>query len=550
MNTELQVVIEGNIIDLLQERIYPGAVFVKDGRIEKIEENNRTYNRFILPGFIDSHVHIESTMLTPARLAVAIVPRGTIGVVTDPHEIANVLGVEGVEYMIESAEKVPVKFFFGAPSCVPSTPFETSGAILGVREVDRLLEKPEVYLLSEMMNFPGVINDDPEVLEKIAAAKNRGLPIDGHAPGLRGEGLKKYAEAGISTDHECFTLPEALEKIQHGMKIQIREGSAARNFDALVPLFDSHPESLMLCTDDIHPDELLKEGHIDRLIKKGLSMGIDLFKLLRAASVNPVLHYNLPVGLLREGDLADFIVVNNLTEFLIQKSFINGQMVFDIDRGVLFTTGNERVLNHFVKNSIAENDLELKWPADKTKIKVIQCFDGSLVTDSFIYEPEKNGDNLVQADVESDILKIIVINRYRKAAPAIGFIRGFGLKTGALATSVAHDSHNVVAVGTSDAEIVKAVNLIMETGGGMAAVDGSQQDVLPLPVAGLMSDLPAEEVAHSYARVDKMAHKLGSKLAAPFMTLSFMPLLVIPKLKIGDMGLFDVDRFSLVSLFE
>lgn len=548
MNTPFQV--EGNIVDLFQERIYPGTVFIKEGRIDRIEENKHSYNRFILPGFIDSHVHIESTMLTPARLAVPIVPRGTIGVVTDPHEIANVLGVEGVEYMIESASRVPVKYFFGAPSCVPSTAFESSGATLGAREVDRLMGKPEVYLLSEMMNFPGVINDDPEVLEKIEAAKNRGLPVDGHAPGLSGDGLKKYAEAGISTDHECSTLPEALEKIQHGMKIQIREGSAARNFDALAPLFNLHPESLMLCTDDIHPDELLTEGHIDRIVKKGLNMGIDLFKLLRAASVTPVLHYRLPVGLLRKGDWADFIVVNNLTEFLVQQSFINGQKIFDINSGILFPTGNEKVLNHFVKNSVSENDLELKWPAHKSKIKVIQCFDGGLVTDSFIYEPEKEDDHVVRGDVDSDILKIVVIDRYRKAVPAIGFIRGFELKSGALASSVAHDSHNVVAVGTSDADIVKAVNLIMETGGGLAAADGPHQDVLPLPVAGLMSDLPAEEVARSYARVDKMAHKLGSKLAAPFMTLSFMSLLVIPKLKIGDKGLFDVDRFSLVSLFE
>ncbi len=542
--------IEGNIVDVFREVIFPGVIWVEGGTVVKIEENDRSYQQFICPGLVDAHVHIESTMLTPAQFSRLVVPRGTIAVVTDPHEIANVLGIEGVEYMIESASHVPLKCFFGAPSCVPATAFESSGAVLGSQEVEHLLDKPEVFFLSEMMNFPGVIHGDKEVLKKIEAARKRGLPVDGHAPGLMGEELKIYAGAGITTDHECFSLAEALEKIECGMKIQIREGSAARNFEALIPLFDSHAESLMLCTDDIHPDELLKQGHIDRLIRKGLQHGIDLFKLLRAASVTPVLHYSLPVGLLREGDPADFIVVSDLKNFQIEKTFIGGQKVFDRDQGLLFESGDEKIINRLVKRMVSPEELEITMPTGNNKVRGIQCFDGDLVTDAFWFEPTLTKAGKVTTDVENDILKIVVVDRYRHRPPAIGFIRGFELKRGALATSVAHDSHNVVAVGTSDQEIANAINLIMEGGGGMVAVDDQNSQMLPLPVAGLMSHRSGEEVAQNYARVEKMAHNMGARLAAPFMTLSFMSLLVIPKLKIGDQGLFDVTTFSFASLFE
>ncbi len=542
--------LEGNIVDVFNEVIFPGEIWIEDSKIVRIEKNDRSYDHFILPGFIDAHVHIESSMLTPAQFARLIVPRGTIGVVTDPHEIANVLGVEGVDYMIESAGRVPVKCFFGAPSCVPATAFESSGAHLGVKEVEQLLDKTGVLFLSEMMNFPGVIHGDKEVMGKIEAALLRGLPVDGHAPGLMGEGLKAYAGAGISTDHECFSMPEALDKIGCGMKIQIREGSAARNFDALIPLFNSHPESLMLCTDDIHPDELLKEGHIDRLVRKGIGKGVDLFKLLRSASVNPVLHYDLPVGLLREGDAADCIVVSDLKTFEVQKTFINGKQVYGKEEGVLFESGQDRVINRFEKRTLYPEDLQVNLPVDKTRVRGIQCFDGDLVTEALLFEPSFSHGRLVEADPKRDLLKIVVVDRYGNRPPSVGYIRGFGLTNGALATSVAHDSHNVVAVGTSDEFIARAVNRIMESGGGMVALNSEKHQMLSLPVAGLMSPLSGEEVAGAYARVENLAREMGTKLSAPFMTLSFMSLLVIPKLKIGDQGLFDVDRFSFVSLFE
>ncbi|PRZ01908.1 adenine deaminase [Marinilabilia salmonicolor] len=540
--------ITGNIIDIHRRIIFGGVIHYSEGGIDRIEETGGKYDRYILPGLIDAHVHIESSMLVPSGFSRLVVPRGTIAVVTDPHEIGNVMGVEGVEYMIEESKNTPLKCFFGAPSCVPATPLESSGAVIDSAQIERLLEKPEIIALSEMMNFPGVVNKDPEVLAKIKAAVDRNLPVDGHAPGLRGEDLKQYAAAGIGTDHECFELSEALEKIKRGMKIQVRQGSAAKNFDALADLFKEHADDLMLCTDDSHPDELVKSGHIDKLIHLGLQAGIDLFKLLRAASLIPANHYNLPVGLLREGDPADFIVIDHPESFNVLGTYINGECVFDSEKGVLFSEKKVNPVNHFVPHFISENDLKIIVPSGKSRARVIQCFDGELVTDTVWTEVKEKSE--MSASVDKDVLKIVVVDRYQNKPVSVGFINGFGLKQGALASSVAHDSHNVVAVGVNDGEIARAVNLVMEKRGGLVAVDGNEEKVLPLPVAGLMSNEDGRVVADKYNLLEKMAVQMGSTLKAPFMTLSFMSLLVIPKLKLGDKGLFDGEKFEFTSVFE
>ncbi len=540
--------VQGNIVDIHRKIIYGGVVFINEDKIERIEEKEGNYDTFILPGLIDSHVHIESSMLIPSGFSRLVVPRGTIGVVTDPHEIGNVLGVQGVEYMIKDSRNTPLKCFFGAPSCVPATPLESSGAIIDSSQIEKLLDQPEVIVLSEMMNYPGVINGDHEVLAKIRAAADRNLPIDGHAPGLRGDGLRKYVEAGISTDHECFELDEALEKIRLGMKIQVRQGSAAKNFDALADLFELYPDQLMLCTDDSHPDELIKNGHIDKLIRLGLERKIDLFKLLRAASLIPVEHYNLPVGLLRKGDLADFIVIDNPESFNVLSTYINGQKVFDMEEGLLFAKREVHRINHYQERFIQEDELKVNVPSGVSKARVIKCFEGELVTDTLWVNVEDNDE--MKSNVQKDILKIVVVDRYQHKPVSVGFINGFGLKRGALASSVAHDSHNLVAVGVEDSDIVNALNLVMENKGGLAVVDGKHQDLLPLPVAGLMSDEDGIAVADKYNRLENLTVELGSKLIAPFMTLSFMSLLVIPKLKIGDKGLFDGDSFKFISVFE
>ncbi len=538
--------IKGKIVDIINHKIFNGVVKFSKGKILSIKEISEECNQFILPGLVDSHVHIESSMLTPTQFSKLVVPRGTVAVVTDPHEIANVVGVSGVDYMINDAKQTPLKCFFGAPSCVPATSFETSGAVISSKEIDQLLQRKEIICLSEMMNFPGVVYHDEEVWNKIKAAHKYNKPIDGHAPGLNGEDLIKYANAGISSDHECVTAQEAIDKINLGITIQIREGSAAKNFNALASLFNSHPDQIMLCTDDSHPDEIIQKGHIDKIIRLGIDKGIDIFKLLRAAILKPIQHYNLPVGLLREGDPADFIVVDNLSEFNIQETYIEGEQVY-ADNQLKFDVSVSTPINNFNIDLIHYDDIKVAYKVDKN-IKVIEAVDGDLITNDFIWTPQ-NSDGYISSNTDEDILKIVVLNRYKKAAPVVGFIKNIGLNEGAIACSVAHDSHNLIAVGVTDHDIVNALNAIIQHKGGMSySIDGIS-DCLPLEVAGLMTSKSGEEVAEKYAELNKKAQELGSKLHAPFMTLSFMSLLVIPKLKIGDKGLFDVSTFSFTNLY-
>ena len=537
--------IGGQIVDLVNSRIFSGVVVVEDGKITKIEEQPVGNTQYIMPGFVDAHVHIESSMLVPSEFARLATCHGTVATVSDPHEIANVLGKNGIRYMIENGKKVPFKFFFGAPSCVPSTTFETSGATLNAIDIEELMASPDIYYLSEVMNYPGVINKDPELMQKIKAAKKYGKPIDGHAPAVKGSMLQKYVDAGITTDHECFRLAEALEKINLGMKILIREGSAARNFEALIPLMASHPDKLMFCSDDKHPDEL-DDVHIDVLVRKAIELGYDVMDVLRAASLNAVKHYNLNVGLLQLGDDADFIVVDDLRHPVAKQTYIRGTLV--AENGVSSIHYKETLCpNIFRANYIYADDIFL--PDMGKKIKVIECQDGQLITKSFVAQPKVENGGIV-SDVERDILKIVVINRYQPTKPAVAFIRGFGLKRGALASSVAHDSHNIVSVGVTDKDILHAVNLLIEHTGGVTAYCSTEMMAVPLPIAGLMSNEDGYEVAQAYQNVDALAKRLGTTLFAPFMTLAFMALLVIPELKIGDQGLFDVSKFAFTSIYE
>ncbi len=535
--------ISGKLIDLHLRRIYSGEITVSNGRITSIEEKGSAPEVYIIPGLIDAHVHIESSMVTPSHFAVTAVRHGTVAVVSDPHEIANVMGVEGIHFMTDNAAGVPVRFLFGAPSCVPATKFESSGAIVGAEEIEGLLQSKRTGYLAEMMNFPGVINGDKEVIKKIKIAQNAGVVIDGHAPGLTGEDLRKYASAGISTDHECSTLEEAQEKIVAGMKILIREGSAAKNLEALAPLLITNPEKIMLCSDDLHP-EMFEKGHINLLVARLLAMGYDIFDVLRSATVNPSNHYSLGAGLLREGDRADFIVVEDPRTMKVLQTWIEGNLVFD-GKKALFGPGSVLRVNKFNCSRIVPREIEVKKGGPK--MRVITATNGELWTGCDIVS--SGMDAVVHTRPEEDILKIVVKERYKDAPPSVGFIRGFALGHGAMATSVAHDSHNIIAVGVSDRDIVTAVNMVSDAGGGMAVVAGQESDILRLPVAGIMSDMPVSAMAARYLSLSETVKNLGCRLDAPFMTLSFMALLVIPELKLSDKGLFDGKNFRFVPLF-
>lgn len=527
--------IHGKLVDIHQSRIYPATITIEGERIVSIEENAEAQSEaYILPGFVDAHVHIESSMLIPSEFARLAVVHGTVATVSDPHEIANVCGMEGVEYMITNGQSVPFKFNFGAPSCVPATTFETAGAEINSTQIEELLQRKDILYLSEMMNFPGVLNNDPEVMKKIAAAKKFSKPVDGHAPGLCGDLAAQYIAAGISTDHECFTAEEALDKLKKGMKIIIREGSAARNFEALIPLLNEYSDMIMFCSDDKHPDSLV-EGHINQLCARAVAKGIDVFKVLKAACANPVNHYKSKVGLLRQNDFADLILVKDLKNFEVLQTYVNGKLVAENGKS-LIEKQRASVINNFHCSPRKASDFQLT--EEELQLPVIEALDGQLITGKITADGP---------DVEKDILRIVVVNRYRNAPVAKALIKNFGLKRGAIASSVAHDSHNIVAVGVDEESLAKAVNLVIKEKGGISCVDDRNEMVLGLPVAGLMTTEDGYAVAEKYSAMDKAAKELGSTLASPYMTLSFMALLVIPHLKLSDLGLFDGDEFRLLN---
>lgn len=536
--------VKSNLIDLISNETYAAEVSVTKGKITAIQRISETLDTYILPGFIDAHVHIESSMLVPSEFARIAVKHGTVGTISDPHEIANVLGIAGVEYMIDNAHQVPFHFYFGAPSCVPATNFETAGATINADAIDELLSRKEIVYLAEMMNFPGVIYNDEEVVKKLASAKKHGKPIDGHAPGLVGDEMKTYFNAGITTDHESFGYDEALEKLQHGVKIMIREGSAAKNFETLIPLLKDYPEQIMFCCDDKHPDNLI-ESHINEHVKRALSKGHDLYHVLRAASYNVIKHYNLPIGLLQIGDSADFIEIDNLTDFTILKTYINGEIVGE--NGTSFIKSVQSpVVNNFHCSLKEPSDFKIK--SESSKIRVIEALDGQLISNE-IHAESNIINGYAESNTEEDILKIAVVNRYSDAPIATAFIKNIGLKTGAIASCVAHDCHNIVVVGTNDDDMCKAVNAIIKAKGGISLATKTEELVLELPIAGIMTNLPAEDVAASYITLDRRAKELGSTLRAPYMTLSFMALLVIPELKLSDKGLFNGRKFEFTDVF-
>ncbi|MBF2707474.1 adenine deaminase [Flavobacterium soyangense] len=535
--------IQGQIVDIENKRIFAGEITVENGKIISIIEKNHKVKSYIMPGFVDSHIHIESSMLVPSEFAKIAVLHGTVATISDPHEIANVLGTAGVYYMIENSKKVPLKFHFGAPSCVPATTFESAGAVIDSEGIKELMASPDIYYLAEMMNYPGVLFDDEEVLKKIHWAKHFGKPVDGHAPGLRGEAIQKYISAGITTDHECFTFEEAEEKLSLRMKVLIREGSAAKNFEALIDLLPENYQNMMFCSDDKHPDDLIV-GHINLLCARAVAKGIDIFKILQAACVNPANHYKMNVGLLKENDAADFIVVEDLIDFNVKQTYIDGELVAENGESFVKHIPFETP-NNFNITSKKISNFEVLGKG--SKIRVIEALEGQLITNE-IHHKSLIVDGKIVSDTENDILKMAVVNRYQNTKPAIAFIKNFGLKKGAIASSVAHDCHNIVVVGTSDEEICNAVNLIIENRGGVCAVNGAENKMLPLPVAGIMSDKNGWETGKLYQEIDAMAKELGSNLKAPFMTLSFMALLVIPDLKLSDKGLFSGNTFSFVDL--
>ncbi len=536
--------IKSNYIDIENKQIFSAKIIVENGRIKTIEKIDETLETYILPGFVDAHVHIESSMLVPTEFAKKAVIHGTVATVSDPHEIANVLGKEGVYYMLENAKKSPFKFNFGAPSCVPATGFETAGAEVTAEDIDELMTLNEIKYLAEMMNYPGVLFRDNIVMDKIAIAQKHNKPVDGHAPGLRGEKAIQYIDAGISTDHECFTYDEAKFKLEHGMKVLIREGSAAKNFEALIDLLNDYPDDIMFCSDDKHPDDLLL-GHINLLVKRAISKGIDIYKVLQAACINSVKHYKLEVGLLKENDAADFIVVNNLQDFEILETYINGNLVSK-DGKSFIETQPEKVINNFAIDFKKEKDFKVRLSSQK--INAIEVIAGQLITKTYIGNVKLDADGNAISNVEDDILKIAVVNRYHDAPIAIAFVRNFGLKKNALASSVAHDSHNIIVVGVDDESMCKAVNAIIKEKGGLSVNNNDETKVLGLPVAGLMSTDSCEVVAEKYTELVKSAKEIGCTLHSPFMSLSFMALLVIPSLKLSDKGLFNGDTFQFCNL--
>jgi len=535
--------VAGKLVDIHQKRIYPAIISIEKDKITSIKENEYNEQVFILPGFIDAHVHIESSMLTPGSFAMASVPHGTIGTVSDPHEIANIIGMDGVNFMIEDGKKTPFRFYFGAPSCVPATDMESSGARLGSKEIETLMNSVDIRYLAEMMNFPGVINGSEEVIEKISIAKKHNKPVDGHAPGLSGEALRKYIEAGISTDHECSSIEEAIEKINLGMKVIIREGSAGRNLNALKGLYALYPEMIMLGSDDIHP-EMLQKRHLEKLVAELVEEGYDLFNVLRSVTMNPVFHYGLDAGLLRPGNPADFIVVDDIRKMNVLETWINGVKVYDRGK-VLFEYKPSGPVNKFNCSPISTTDIEIMNRGHE--MKVIAAFDGELFTKEIIHET--GSETVISSDIENDLLKIIVKDRYQDSKPAVGFIKGFGLKSGAFASSVAHDSHNIIAIGTNDEDIVAAVNEIVKMKGGLTVSSSGRVNSLQLDIAGIMSTKSCPEIASEYENLSEIVKKLGCTMSAPFMTLSFMALLVIPELKLSDRGLFDGIRFKHVPMF-
>lgn len=545
-----------NLINVVSGEIYPTDIAIADQLIVGLDHHYDARTTLDLnglyaaPGFIDGHVHIESSMVTVPQFARAVVPLGTTSVISDPHEIANVLGYEGIRFMMESAKYNPLNVFFMLPSCVPSTRLETAGSQLRAFDIFPFLREKWVVGLGEMMNFPGVINGDEEVLDKIKVASEK--RVDGHAPGVGGKHLNAYIAAGIASDHESTTPEEALEKLRRGMYIMIREGTGTKNLrDLLKMVTPENSRRCIFCTDDRHPHDILEEGHINFMIKTAIAHGIDPMSAIRMATLNPAEYFNLrKLGFLAPGNYADLVLLDNLSECRIRMVFKNGQLVAE--------DGQMKYESSFKPDVKIRGSVNIKWlegdefviPAMGKRCRVIGLIKDQIVTEELIIEP-KIEDGRVVSDPARDILRCYVVERHHGSGNiGKGLVKGFGLKKGAMASSISHDSHNIVAVGVNDEDIFRAVIQINKMGGGLAVTcDGKVQAALELPIAGLMSSEPLEDVNRKLQQLNLQTRALGCNLADPFMAISFLALPVIPKLKITDLGLVDVDQFDFVSLF-
>jgi len=530
------ILLRGNILNVFTGDIYPAEIIIEDGIIKMVRKIKADFDGILLPGFIDSHTHIESSLMTPSSFAEATIPHGTTAVISDPHEIANVMGLEGIDFMIDDSKRVPLKFFFTAPSCVPATEFETAGAKIGINEIRTLLERDDIVALGEMMDFPGVISENPEVIKKIEVAREACKPIDGHAPLLSGDDLCKYVEKGISTDHESVYAEEAREKKELGMKIMIREGSSAKNLQDLASMGGD-----FLVSDDIEPRDLI-EGHMNAILRKAVEYGIDEVEAVRMVTINPADHYSLDFGAIAPGRSADIVLVDNLKNFTVKKVFIDGRLVAKDGKRLFKIRGEERTpLQGKIRiKDLEPSRLEIQAPGNKARVRIINVFDGQIITSESAQElPSIDG--IIQPLPEDDILKASVIDRYGHGNIGNGFVKGFGIQEGALASTVAHDSHNLIVVGTSTDYMMEAIDVLKGVG-GLVAVAPDEYIHLKLPVAGLMSHERVNILAYKARQLNDFVADMGSSLSNPFMTMSFLSLLVIPRLRLSDKGLFNVEE--------
>lgn len=539
------MIIKGNILNVFTDEIYPGEIKINNGIIESIREVDQYFPDIIVPGFIDSHIHIESSRLTPSRFAEVALRHGTTAVVCDPHEIGNVMGLEGIEYMVNDAKYAPLKFFFTAPSCVPATNYETNGATISADIIDSLLRRDEFVALSEVMNYTGVVNGDKDLIDKINVAKKYNKKIDGHAPLLTGPDLQKYVKYGISTEHECVTKAEALEKKRLGLKIMIREGSESHMLEKLV-----NTPTDFIVTDDLEPDDLVK-GHMNIRLRKAVDLGMDPFEAIRKVTLNPAEHYGLNCGSISPGKSADLVFIDNLDDFRVKRVVVNGNTIFKkqklLYRAKPLPLDSTLHINH--KNA-EDFDLKANNPNKKSaNVNVIRVIPESIVTKKSTAKLTIDRGKIIPSVFE-DILKISVVERYGGNTISNAFISGFGLKNGAIASSVSHDSHNLIVIGTNSEYMAEATNKIIDNNGGIVAISNQEQIELPLPIAGLMSDRSVLEVAKQTEALNDLVNRMGCPLENPFTIMSFMALPVVDEIKITNKGLFDVSENKFIDVIN
>ena len=550
---------KGRVVNVFTGGISEKDVAICDGVIVGVgfgyhgKEEKDIEGKLVIPGLIDGHIHIESSMLIPSQLAAALLVHGTTAIISDPHEIANVMGLEGIRFMLRDSQEIPFDIFFMAPSCVPATHLETAGAYLGPSELLKLKDEPRILGLAEMMNFPGVLSGDQEILEKIDLFRNKVL--DGHCPSLSGNDLQAYATAGIRSDHETTLLSEGLEKVETGMMLMIREGTSAKNLDELVPLVNiGNARRFCFVSDDLHPEDIQQRGHLNYVVKKAIQLGLDPVTAIQLATLNPAEYFGLKNrGAVAPGFHADLAVLNDLESIEVNSVYKDGRMVVDRGSLVNFPNGQDRdtIVAPEPLNISPLSPESFRIPYSESKAKVIEVVPGQLIT-HMRFEQIKSGKGCVVTDTESDVLKLCVVERHRATGHiGLGLVTGFGLKHGAMATSVAHDSHNVISVGVTDEEIFRAVEAVRIMGGGLSVVkDNEILAKVPLEIAGLMSGEPMETLVRKLREIKKAAAGLGCALEEPFMALSFLALPVIPELKLTDMGLVDVNKFEIVPLFS